>query len=70
MKAVLFCILQLVVSGEHGHHGAHVEVIARDLDLGLVMDLAVKDIQHIPIHALVEVALVCEFTLLLETVFN
>ena len=48
-----------MVSGELGHHGAHVPVTARDQDLDLAMDLVVKDIQLTSIHALVEVALVC-----------
>ena len=47
-----------MVSGEVGLHGAHVEVIVRDQDQDLVMVLGVKDIPHIPIPVLVEVALV------------
>ena len=58
-KMESFNIFQLMVSGEVGHHGAHVEVIARDQEQDLAMDLDVKDIPHIPIPVLVEVALVC-----------
>ena len=49
-----------MASGVAGHLGQHVEVTAWDLDQDLVMVLDVKDIHHILIHVVVEVALVCK----------